>query len=153
MLYYYYLFSKVLLKLRGSDATDEIAKEMDEMAQEQLSQGLEVSYKDLFTKKNLYRPLICAVMVQFSQQFSGINAVIFYSTEIFTSVGLKEDTWAVYATIMLSVIQFVMTFASMGLIERAGRRILLLVGLSGMCFFSFGLAISRILSVMSLNPV
>ena len=49
---------------------------------------------------------------------------------------------------MLSVIQVIMTFVSMALIEKAGRRILLLVGLSGMCLLSFGLAISRILSVI-----
>lgn len=121
---------------------------MNEMAEEQMKQGLEVSYKDIFTKKQYYRPLICAVTLQCSQQFSGINAVIFYSTEIFTSVGLKEDTWAVYATIMLSVVQLVMTFAAMTLIERAGRRVLLLAGLSGMCLFSVGLAVSRVLSVI-----
>jgi SP family facilitated glucose transporter-like MFS transporter 1 len=136
----------VLKKLRGEDDVQNINDEMNEMALEQKNQGVEVSYKDLFTKKQYYRPLICAVMLQLSQQLSGINAVIFYSTSIFKSVGLKEEM-AVYATIMLSVVQIVMTFASMALIEKAGRRILLLVGLGGMCVFSVGLAVSRILSV------
>lgn len=36
---------------------------------------LNLTFKSLFTEKLLYRPLLCAVFVQFSQQFSGINAV------------------------------------------------------------------------------
>jgi hypothetical protein len=40
--------------------------------------------------------------LQASQQFSGIIAVIVYSTEIFINIGLEEKTWAIYAAILLS---------------------------------------------------
>lgn len=69
--------------------------------------------------------------------------VIFYSTKIFTSVGLK-DQWPLYATILLGVVQLVMTLVCTGLIERAGRKILLLVGMIGMCLSSFGIGLSRL---------
>jgi hypothetical protein len=71
----YFSIISVLTSLRGDDSAQYIADEMNEMAQEASNQGEEVSYRDLFTKKQLYKPLLCAVMVQISQQFSGINAV------------------------------------------------------------------------------
>jgi SP family facilitated glucose transporter-like MFS transporter 1 len=113
---------------------------MDEMAQEQKNQGLEVSYKDLFIEKKYYRPLICAAMLQFSQQFSGIGALASYSTSIFISVGLKDEL-AVYSTIILALVQLIMGFITTILIERTGRRPLLLIGLSGMCISVATLAI------------
>lgn len=54
---------------------------------------------------------------------------------------------AVYGTILIGVVQVIMTFVSLALIERAGRRILLLVGIWGMSFFCFALAITRIFGV------
>ena len=122
---------------------------MYEMTQEQKNQGIEVSYKDLVTKRKYYRPLICAVMLQFSQQFSGINAIAVYSTSIFTSLGLK-DVLAIYSTIILALVQFIMGFITAFLIERAGRRLLLLVGLSGMCISVTSLSISIHFSVIEL---
>ena len=71
---------------------------------------------------------------------------MYYSTDIFKSIGLDSD-WSTYATLILAAIQVAMTFVSMVLVEVAGRRILLLGGLSGMSFFCFVLSIARILSV------
>ena len=45
----------------------------------------------------LRQPLIIALMVMLSQQFSGINAAISFSTDIFKSAGLDDDS-ALYAT-------------------------------------------------------
>jgi SP family facilitated glucose transporter-like MFS transporter 1 len=66
-----------------------------------------------------------------SQQLSGINAAIFFSTQIFESAGLDEQT-ALYSTLGMGVINILMTLVSLVLIERAGRRTLHLTGLGGM---------------------
>mmetsp|Transcript_10496 Transcript_10496/g.21587 ORF Transcript_10496/g.21587 Transcript_10496/m.21587 type:complete len:193 (-) Transcript_10496:33-611(-) len=62
------------------------------------------------------------------QQFTGINAVIFYSTEIFTTAGVDgaEGSLIVMAT------QVIVTGISCLLVDKLGRRILLLFACSGM---------------------
>jgi hypothetical protein len=68
--------------------------------------------------------------------------VIFYSTNIFLNAGLD---WASYATLLLGGVQVVMTIACMLIIDKAGRKPLLLIGQIGMSLFSFGLALTLVL--------
>ena len=65
------------------------------------------------------------------QQFSGINAAMFYSTSIFKEAGL-DGTKAYFATVIMGIINVAMTFVSLVLIERAGRKALLMIGFGGM---------------------
>ena len=65
----------VLTRLRGPENSDYIKQEMDEMAAEKATQTSEVSYLDLFRTRKYLMPLICTIIVQVAQQFSGINAV------------------------------------------------------------------------------
>jgi len=83
---------------------------------------------------------------QSSQFFSGINAVMFYSTSIFKDAGLGVF-WSTRATILLSFGQLLTTFLTYHLIERAGRRRLLLASCIGMSLFAFTLALSMTLGV------
>lgn len=61
----------------------------------------------------------------FFQQFSGINAVIFFSVQIFKAAGSNLDPNV--CAIIVGVVQVLMTFASAALVERAGRKVLLLL--------------------------
>ena len=70
-------------------------------------------------------------MVMFAQQLSGINAVMFFSTKIFTMAQL-DKTAAQNATMAVGAMNVVMTFVSLILVEKAGRKTLLLAGFSGM---------------------
>lgn len=132
---------KALKKFRGSKNKELIKDELDSYKDEQLEilSQKEVSWSDLWKLNYLRRPLIASIVIQMSQQFSGINAVMLFSTLIFTSAGFDEKK-ATYCSILLNVVNLLMTFVSLGLIERAGRRILLLIGLIGMCLSSVGLA-------------
>ena len=49
------------------------------------------AYKELFTKSHLQKPLLIAVVMQLSQQLSGINAVFYYSTDLFIQAGISEQ--------------------------------------------------------------
>jgi MFS family permease len=69
--------------------------------------------------------------------------VAFYSTKIFENVGLKGEL-PTYVTIILSIVQVFMTLICMFIIERVGRRTLLIYGCIGMCISAFTIAISRI---------
>merc|ERR1719494_170985 len=64
-----------------------------------------------------------------AQQLSGINCAIFYSTNIFKEAGLNP-TQSQSATLGMGAMNVAMTFVSLALIEKAGRKVLMLSGLS-----------------------
>merc|ERR1712106_1151711 len=95
--------------LRG---TIEVHDEMDEM----------------LTNGSLRKPLIIAMMMMLAQQLSGINCAIFYSTKIFKLAGLGPEE-SQSATLGMGSMNVLMTFISLILIEKAGRKTLMLIGL------------------------
>lgn len=62
-----------------------------------------ISTMELICSPTLRAPLIIAIVMQLSQQLSGINAVFYYSTTLFMSSGLTEES-AKYATIGIGCI-------------------------------------------------
>jgi hypothetical protein len=60
---------------------------------------------------------------------------------MFIGIGLDPSTWAVYATIVIDMFKVAMTVVCVLLIEKAGRRKLLITGLIGMVVSCLGLAI------------
>ncbi|XP_054160487.1 solute carrier family 2, facilitated glucose transporter member 1-like isoform X2 [Oppia nitens] len=123
---------RALTWLRG---TIEVHDEMDDMRAEYESMKLvpKVTLHELWYNSMLRQPLIIALVVMLSQQFSGINAVIFFSTSIFEKAGLNKSA-ALYATLGIGVINVLMTIVSLVLVEKSGRKTLLLTGLGGMMF-------------------
>ncbi|XP_068567565.1 solute carrier family 2, facilitated glucose transporter member 1-like [Cebidichthys violaceus] len=130
---------KVLVRLRGSE---DVSKDLQEMKEESAKMAMEkkVTILELFRSPAYRQPLLIAVMLQLSQQLSGINAVFYYSTGIFVSAGVKQP---IYATIGAGIVNTVFTVVSLFLVEKAGRRTLHLLGLGGM-------AISAVLMTISL---
>merc|ERR1712004_856310 len=103
----------------------------DEMKQEQESMKLvpKVTLKEMLVNSSLRKPLIIAMMMMLAQQLSGINCAIFYSTNIFKEAGLNP-TQSQSATLGMGAMNVAMTFVSLALIEKAGRKVLMLSGLS-----------------------
>lgn len=98
----------------------------------------EAKVSDLFTKAVNRNALFIALLLMFFQQFSGINAVIFYTVPIFQSAGSTMDP--AICGIVVGVVQVLMTFVSSVLIDKAGRRILLLQSsfIMGSCLIVLG---------------
>ncbi|XP_034725795.1 solute carrier family 2, facilitated glucose transporter member 1 [Etheostoma cragini] len=118
----------VLKKLRG---TTDVSSDMQEMKEEsrQMKREKKVTIPELF-RSHLYRqPILIAIVLQLSQQLSGINAVFYYSTRIFEKAGVEQP---VYATIGAGVVNTAFTVVSLFIVERAGRRSLHMLGLLGM---------------------
>lgn len=101
------------------------------------------TFKDLVTNPDLKKPLIISLVMHLSQQLSGINAVIYYSTSIFIQAGLKTAA-AQYATLATGFVNVCMTFVSALIMDRVGRRTLHLTGLGGMFIASYILAVGLI---------
>ncbi len=75
-----------------------------------------------------YRPaLIIAVALMAGSQFSGINAIAYYSTKIFATAGAGMSD-AFRATVMITLIGFVCALLAFALVDRVGRRPLLIFG-------------------------
>lgn len=94
-------------------------------------------------KPSLRFILIVGLVVGVLQQITGINAVYFYATSIFKQTGIGTDA-AFSSGILLSSITVVFTLISMYLIDRVGRRPLLLVG-------TLGISISLLLCAYGFN--
>jgi MFS family permease len=85
--------------------------------------------KDIL-KPTLRFVLVVGLIVGVLQQITGINAVYFYATSIFKQTGIGTDA-AFSSGILLSTITLIFTFIAMYLIDRMGRRPLLLIGTAG----------------------
>uniref|UniRef100_UPI0037E7A452 solute carrier family 2, facilitated glucose transporter member 1 n=1 Tax=Semicossyphus pulcher TaxID=241346 RepID=UPI0037E7A452 len=118
----------VLKKLRG---TTDVSADMQEMKEEsrQMMREKKVTILELFRSPLYRQPLMIAVVLQLSQQLSGINAIFYYSTRIFEKAKVAQP---VYATIGAGVVNMAFTVVSLFVVERTGRRSLHLLGLLGM---------------------
>jgi len=73
------------------------------------------------------KPLLIAVVLMAFSQFCGINAIMYYSSKIFESAGGGRNA-AFTSSVWVGLINLVFTFVAIGLVDKAGRRPLLLLG-------------------------
>lgn len=126
--------------------TGEIQDEMDELRAENERNKMSpaVTLMDMLNQESLRKPLTISVLIMLSQQLSGINAVLFFSTSIFRSAGLSEQA-AINTTLGMSLVNVLMTIVSLFLVDRAGRKTLHMTGLMGM-------AVTCIILALCLGP-
>jgi len=77
------------------------------------------------------RALGLGCLLQLFQQFAGINTVMYYSAKIITMAGISNKTLAIWLSAAVASMNFLWTLPGMLLVERAGRRKLLLCSLLG----------------------
>jgi MFS transporter, SP family, arabinose:H+ symporter len=87
-----------------------------------------------FWSHRLRVPIVMAFLVAFFNQLSGINAILYFAPRIFEMTGLGEKA-ALLQSVGIGVTNLIFTFVGLWLIDRLGRRTLLLIG-------SFGYIIS-----------
>ena len=78
-------------------------------------------------------PMLIGIIAATAQQITGVNAIFFYAPTIFEQTGVGTNAAFLQAT-MIGVINVVMTLAAMFLIDRIGRKPLLMIGLVGVTF-------------------
>ncbi len=118
----------VLNEIHGSK-TAEIEIESIEKNIKSSEVNKKVSIKELL-KPSLRFILIVGLVIGVLQQITGINAVYFYATSIFKQTGIGTD--ASFASgILLSLTTVIFTIIAIFLIDRMGRRPLLLIGIAG----------------------
>lgn len=97
------------------------------------------SFLSAITKKTAVKAIVICYALMLFQQLSGINAVIFNTSQIFDSAGATLD--AAISTIIIGVIQVIATFISSLVVDKLGRRILLLLSALVMCVCSTALGV------------
>jgi len=126
----------VLARVGGpGSARDELAEIRDTIAREK------GTLAELFAAR-LRRPLGIAVFLAVFQQITGINTVIYYGSIIFKEqVGGQSDSAAIFANVIVGVVNFVMTIVALWLIDRVGRRPLMMLASGGMAVSLFALGL------------
>jgi SP family galactose:H+ symporter-like MFS transporter len=89
------------------------------------------SWREL-AARSLRPALMVGVGLAVFQQVTGINAVIYYAPQIFRAAGFASDLTSLAATAGIGVINVLATFIAIGLVDRAGRKPLLVTGVLGM---------------------
>ncbi|EEF43294.1 sugar transporter, putative [Ricinus communis] len=78
--------------------------------------------------------LVCAIGIHFFQQASGIDAVVLYSPRIFEKAGIRSDNDKLLATVAVGFVKTIFILVATFLLDRIGRRPLLLSSVAGMIF-------------------
>ncbi len=108
------------------DAVKEVEKIKEVLANETGANGFKF-------KKWMLVPLFIGIGAMFVQQWTGINTIIYYAPTILKFAGFSSNSSAIYATIAIGVVNFLMTFVAIAFSDKFGRKPLLYVGLTGMC--------------------
>ena len=80
---------------------------------------------------SLRRVLIVGILFSLFAHITGIDTIIYYGPLIFLESGFKTDS-ALLASVIIGITNLIFTFVGMAMIDKAGRKFLLLVGIAGM---------------------
>ncbi len=87
-------------------------------------------------------PVIVGIGMMFMQICTGINTIIYYTATIFKAAGFSSNIGALYATIGVGLVNFLMTFVAIFFTDKIGRKPLLYAGLAGITASLFVLGAS-----------
>jgi SP family galactose:H+ symporter-like MFS transporter len=118
--------TRVLRKIRASTAVgNELADIQHDLAQQS------GSWAELFSP--LVKPaLLIGIGLAVFQQITGINTIIYYAPTIFQFAGVESSSAAILATVGVGAVNMIITILAMYLLDRVGRKPLLMIGLTGM---------------------
>src|SRR5438105_5464152 len=114
-------------RVRAADAVESELRDIaHDIAQDQPARWADLAAPDL-------RPaLLVGVGLAVFQQVTGINTIIYYAPQIFQAAGFGSATTALAATIGIGIVNVAATIVAIALVDRTGRRPLLVAGLIGM---------------------
>jgi sugar porter (SP) family MFS transporter len=111
----------ILARIGGAEAADREVREIEATLREEQGRWGEL------LEPGYFRALVIGAVLAIFSQFSGINTIMYYAPEIFKVAGSTTDA-AFVQTVTVGAINVVFTFVAIGLVDRAGRKPLLIVG-------------------------
>jgi SP family galactose:H+ symporter-like MFS transporter len=122
------LARRILARIRGTEDIESEWLEIQKTLTETEERG---RFSDLLSP-SLRTALLIGIGLAIFQQVTGINTVIYYAPLIVQSAGISTASGAILATAGIGLVNVIMTIVAMWLIDRVGRRPLLLIGIGGM---------------------
>lgn len=136
---------------------EEVALELRQI--ERSLTAKEGSWRQLFTKR-LALPLMVSVSIAILQQLTGINTILQYAPVMLKSAGFSSNYISMLGSVGIGFVNLIFTIAGMLLVDKVGRRPLLLTGLVGIVlselmlgfvqFISISLHLKALLSLLGL---
>jgi sugar porter (SP) family MFS transporter len=103
------------------------------IVQESVEQEVALGHGKLFVKENRF-PIMIAILMAAFNQLAGINAIMIYAPRVFEMAGFGTNA-SLLQSISVGATNLLFTFVALFLIDRYGRRTLLMIGSVGMVFF------------------
>ncbi|KAK7280151.1 hypothetical protein RJT34_25213 [Clitoria ternatea] len=112
----------VLRKIRGINNIE--AEFFDLVEASRVAKQVKYPFRNILKPTN--RPqLVISIALQIFQQFTGINAIMFYAPVLFNTLGFKNDV-SLYSAVIIGAVNCLSTLVSIYSVDRLGRRVLLL---------------------------
>ncbi|KAH7078638.1 MFS sugar transporter-like protein [Paraphoma chrysanthemicola] len=99
-----------------------------------------VAIGSLFTTRGMFKRVIIATLTMFFQQWTGINAILYYAPTIFNGLGLSSNSVSLLATGVVGIVMFIATIPAVMYVDSWGRKPVLVVGAIGMAISHFIIA-------------
>ncbi|HET7841092.1 MAG TPA: sugar porter family MFS transporter [Terriglobia bacterium] len=120
---------KALAILSRVESVEEAQRDLGELRE--LTDKSQVKLADLFARR-FRRPLLIGILLAIFQQITGVNTIIYYTPTILQMGGFQSASSAILATVLVGGVNLGATIVSLLLLDRVGRRPLLLIGIAGM---------------------
>jgi sugar porter (SP) family MFS transporter len=141
------LARSILAKIGGQEYADsEVANIQETIAQEEVSQ---VRFSDLMVPK-IRKVLLIGISLAVLQQWSGINVLFNYAEEIYRSAGYGVND-VMFNIVITGTINMVFTLFAIGMVDRYGRRPLMLIGCAGIGLSHVLIGIAYVLKLKGLS--
>ena len=131
--------ARQVLVTMGSPNPDAEMQEVRESLHLELSQKSASLFENLNGRLRYGKPIFLAIAIGAFNQLSGINAILYYLNDIFTAAGFSRMSGNLQA-VAIGLMNLLATFVGMALIDRLGRKKLLLIGAVGTAVCLSGVA-------------
>jgi|SRR5579872_1180267 len=122
-------FSDAAEVLARGESAEEVREDLKQL--QLLTATDNVGLRDL-VQPRFRKPLLVGIGLAVFQQVTGVNTIVYYAPTIFQMVGFGSAGHAILATFLIGFVGLLTTIVSMFLVDKAGRRLLLLISIGGM---------------------
>ncbi len=115
----------VLRKIRGIDNVETEFKDLQIAATADAELIKNHPFKNILLQPRCRPQLIISVLLQFFQQFTGINAIMFYAPVLFQTLGFASNA-SLYSVVITGAVNVLSTVVAIVVVDKVGRRLLFL---------------------------
>jgi len=133
----------VLRQIRSADRAEAEMAEVEELAAAEV-EASRSRLRDLVAEPWLRKLLVVGVGLAVAQQLTGINSIMYYGTQVLTESGFSGST-ALVANVGSGIVAVLAMVVALRVINRAGRRPMLMVGFAGTTVFHLLIGLSSLL--------